>query len=188
MSDLITLLNQHRSFSEKSEAGELNIRPRLSTIVLTCLDARVEPAQLFKLELGDALVMRNAGGRITPAVMRDLAILSVLAANLPGAGGRPPELAIIHHTDCGMARLADGLIQHQVAQRLDLTDYDVAAMAVVDPTATVQSDIERLRQAPGAPDALVVSGLVYDVRRGTIEQVVSTGPLLASQVASDQVR
>ena len=71
---------------------------------------------------------------------------------------------------------------------VDLTDDDVAAMAVADPTATVQSDIERLRQAPGAPDAVVVSGLVYDVRRGTIEQVVATGPLRASQVASDQVR
>ncbi len=106
MSDLTTLLNQHQSFAQLFDGAALPIRPRLGPIVLTCLDARVDPAHLFQLEPGDALVLRNAGGRITPAVMQDLAILGVLGANLPGGGARAPELALIHHTDCGMGRLA----------------------------------------------------------------------------------
>ncbi len=180
--DLITLLDRNRSFAEQFTAGDLKISPRMSTILLTCLDARVDPAHLFGLGLGDALVMRNAGGRITPAVMRDLGILGVLAAAVsqPGSSPMRPELVIIHHTDCGMSRLAKPAIQGQVARRLGLSVDEVSAMAISDPTTSVQDDVERLRHTPGMPDQLVVSGFVYDVSNGTINQVVPPAPLRAS--------
>ncbi len=140
--DSITaLLDRNRSFAEQFEAGDLTIRPRLSTIILTCVDARVDPAHLFGLGLGDAVVIRNAGGRITPAVMGDLAVLGVLAANMPGAGAMQPELVVIHHTDCGMSRLANPAIQGQVATRLGLSMDEVAAIAITDPARTVQDDV-----------------------------------------------
>ena len=176
--DLTTLLDRNRSFAEQFAAGDLKMSPRMSTILLTCLDSRVDPAHLFGLGLGDALVMRNAGGRITPAVMRDLGILSVLAANMPGRAR--PELVVIHHTDCGMSRLAKPAIQEQVAARLGLGMDEVAAMAITDPARTVQDDVERLRHTPGTPDHLVVSGFVYDVSGGTINQVVPPAPLRVS--------
>ena len=163
--------------AEHFEAGDLAIRPRMSTIILTCLDARVDPAHLFRLGLGDAFVIRKTGGWITPGVLRDLAILGVLADNLPGPGTRQVELVVIHHTDCGMARLADPTIQQQVAERLGLTVDEVAAMAITDPTTTEQDEIERRRNLPGTPDQLVVSGLVYEVANGTITEVVSPAPL-----------
>ena len=174
------LLDRNRSFAEQFDAGDLAIRPRMSTIILTCLDARVDPAHLFGLGLGDALVIRNAGGWITPAVLRDLAILGVLAANMPGPSAMQLELVVVHHTDCGMARLANPAIQQQAADRLGLTVDEVAAMAITDPARTVQADIERLRATPGTPDQLVVSGLVYDVKNGTINQVVPPAPLRAT--------
>ena len=180
MSDVETLLDRNRRFAEQFEGGDLTIRPRMSTILLTCVDSRVDPAHLFELGLGDAVVLRNAGGRITPAVMGDLAILGVLAANMPGNGAMKPELVVMHHTDCGMARLAIPAVQQQVAKRLGLNEDEIAAMAVVDPSKTVQADIERLRQAPGTPDALIVTGLVYDVGNGTIDQVVPAAPLRAT--------
>jgi len=116
MTDLTALLDRNQSFAEQFDAGDLPIRPRMSTIILTCLDARVDPAHLFGLGLGDALVIRNAGGWITPAVLRDLrdlAILGVLAANMPGPSAMQLELVVVHHTDCGMARLANPAIQHR---------------------------------------------------------------------------
>ncbi len=174
------LLDRNRSFAERFEAGDLTIRPRMSTIILTCVDARVDPAHLFGLGLGDAVVIRNAGGRINPAVMRDLGILSVLAANMPGPGAMQPELVVIHHTDCGMSRLANPPVQEQVATRLGLTTDEVAAMAITDPATSVQDDLERLRNTPGTPDQLIVSGLVYDVSSGTINQVVPPAPLRAT--------
>ncbi len=174
------LLDRNRSFAEQFEAGDLTIRPRLSTIILTCVDARVDPAHLFGLGLGDAVVIRNAGGRITRAVMEELSILSVLAANMPGPGAMQPELVVIHHTDCGMCRLANPAIQEQVATRLGLSMDEVAAMAITDPARTVQDDIERLRNTPGTPDQLIVSGFVYDVSSGAISQVVRPAPLRAT--------
>ncbi len=179
MSDLTTLLDRNLAFAEQFDAGDLPIRPRMSTFILTCVDSRVDPVHLFTLGLGDAIVIRNGGGWITPAVLRDLAILGVLATNLPGAS-QQPELIVIHHTDCGMGRLANPTIQQQVAKRLGLTVDEVAAMAITDPTATVRDDIERLRQTPGTPAQLVVSGFVYDVADGTITQVVPPAPLRAT--------
>ena len=180
MADLTTLLDRNRSFAEQFEAGDLKILPRMSTILLTCVDARVDPAHLFGLGLGDAVVIRNAGGRITPAVIADLGILGVLAASAPGNSPRRPELVVIHHNDCGMSRLANPAIQEQVAKRLGLSVDEVAAMAITDPTKSVQDDVERLRQTPGTPDQLVVSGFVYDVRNGTIDQIVPPAPLRAT--------
>ena len=172
--DLTTLLDRNRSFAEQFEAGDLTIRPRMSTIILTCVDARVDPAHLFGLGLGDAVVIRNAGGRMTPAVMGDLGILGVLAAAFtqPGTSPRQPELVVIHHTDCGMSRLTNPAIQGQVAERLGLSVDEVSAMAISDPTTSVQDDVDRLRNTPGTPDRLVVSGFVYDVSNGTISQVI----------------
>ena len=180
--DLATLLDRNRSFTEQFAAGDLKISPRISTILLTCLDARVDPAHLFGLALGDAVVMRNAGGRITPAVMGDLGILGVLSAAFspPGTSLRQPELVVIHHTDCGMSRLTNPAIRGQVAERLGLSVDEVSAMAISDPTASVRDDIERLRRTPGTPDHLVVSGFVYDVSNGSINQVVPPAPLRAS--------
>ena len=178
--DLNVLLDRNRSFAEQFEAGDLNIRPRMSTIFLTCVDSRVDPAHLFGLAVGDAVVLRNDGGRITPAVMKDLAILGVLAANFSGTSPVQPELVVMHHTDCGMSRLANPAIQEQVAKKLGLSVDEVAAMAIIYPATSVQEDIERLRQMPGTPDQLVVSGLVYDVKTGRVDQVVPPAPLRAT--------
>ncbi len=171
------LLDRNRSFAEQFEAGDLPIRPRMSTILLTCVDSRVDPAHLFGLELGEALVMRNAGGRVTTAVVEDLTILGVLAANMPGPSKMKTELVILHHTDCGMCRFTNPELQRQAAERLDRSVDEIAAMAITDPAESVQSDIERLRSTPGIPDQLVVSGLVYDVKTGSINQVVPPAPL-----------
>ena len=180
--NLTTLLDRNRTFAEQFAAGDMKILPRMSTILLTCLDARVDPAHFFGLGLGDAVVIRNAGGRITPTVIRDLGILGVLTASFsePGTSPRQPELVIIHHTDCGMSRLANPTIKEQVAERLGLTVDQVSALAISDPTVSVRDDVERLRHTSGTPDHLVVSGFVYDVSNGTINQVVQPAPLRAS--------
>ncbi len=177
MSDVHVLVNRNRRFAEDFQDGGLSIRPRLSTFVLTCLDSRVDPARIFDLELGDAVVMRNAGGRVTDGVLRDLAVLGFLAASLPGAAGMKPELVVVHHTDCGMSRLADPEAQRAVGERLGIAPREVAAMAITDPALSVQDDIERLRRTPGVPDTLVVSGFVYDVADGTVTQVVAPAQL-----------
>ena len=174
MSDIAQLLEGNRRFSQQFAGRELAIRPRLSTIVLTCLDARVDPSHLFDLQLGDALIIRNAGGRINPGVLTDIAVLGLLAAMLSGDKAKPPELVVLHHTDCGMSRFADPAAQQALADRLGVgLDHVAETMAISDPAQSVRDDIERLSRTPGPPDTLVVSGLVYDTAHGTVEQIIA---------------
>ena len=178
MSDLPQLLERNRQFTAHFADGELPIRPRLSTVVLTCLDARVDPAHLFDLQLGDALVIRNGGGRINPGVLTDLAVLGLLSAALPGDKAMTLELVILHHTDCGMSRFADPAAKQALANRLGIESDQVAeTMAITDPAQSVRDDIARLSRTPGLPDTLVVSGLVYDTAHGTVEEIVASAPL-----------
>ncbi len=177
---LAALMDRNRRFAEQFEAGDLVIRPRLAMIILTCVDSRVDPTHLFGLELGDALVIRNTGGRVNRGVLGDLGVLGVVALDAPGRGSGQQELIIIQHTDCGMSRLADPTIQQQVAERLGLSVDEAAALAITDPAKSVQDDIEQLRQTPGIPDQLIVSGFVYDVKNGTLNQVVPPAQLRAT--------
>lgn len=170
MSDLQTLLDANRRIAVNFDKGDLPIRPRLTTILVSCVDARVDPAHIFDLDRGDAVVIRNAGGRITPEVQRELAVLGFLASQMPGASKVQPELVIIHHTDCGMSRLTNPTIQNAVSERLGIPHSDIEAMAIADPATTVRNDVEQLRQSPSAPIGLIVTGLVYDVTTGTVHE------------------
>jgi carbonic anhydrase len=110
-------------------------------------------------------------------VLTDLAVLGLLAASLPGNEKRAQELVILHHTDCGMSRFADPAARHDLADRLGLRPDEVAeTMAITNRADSVRADIARLRQAR-LPEALVVSGLVYDTADGTIEEIMPPAPL-----------
>ena len=87
-------------------------------LIVTCLDHRVDPAIVLGLQLGDAPVIRNAGGRVTQAVIDDIAYLAFLAEQLfggQGAADRLFEVAVVHHTQCGTGLLADPGFRHQAA-------------------------------------------------------------------------
>src|SRR5215468_4046648 len=131
--------------------------------VLGCVDSRVDPGDVLGLKLGEALVMRNIGGRITPATLREWALLGRLGQ------GRPPDghLVILHHTDCGIRRLAG--FPEQLAAFFEIPVADLGSKAVQDPYASVQIDVDIARHR--LPN-LLVSGLVYDVDTGLIEVVV----------------
>ena len=106
MSDLDTLYDRNEGFARTFDQGDLPILPRRPTIVLTCVDSRVDPAHFLGLELGDTLVLRNSGGRVTDDVEQGVALLSGMTRLV--AGDRAPRLslAIVHHTDCGLERIA----------------------------------------------------------------------------------
>lgn len=175
MSDLPALLQRNKKFAADFRHGDLPIRPRLSTIVLTCLDARVDPAHVLGLEPGDALVIRNAGGRVTPEVEQDIAILGFLAQRMAG-GGPPLEVMIMHHTDCGTERFADADVRQAASSSLGLDESRLEAMAIGDHGQSLRDDVARLQSARRMPDGFTVSGHLYDVRTGGISQVVGRSP------------
>jgi carbonic anhydrase len=132
--------------------------------VIGCVDSRVDPADVLGLKLGEAVVMRNIGGRVIPEALRTWALLGRLGAGQPPAGG---HLAILHHTDCGIRRLAS--YPEQLAAFFEIPVADLDSKAVDDPYTAVKIDVDIARHRL---PALLVSGLVYDVDTGLIEVVV----------------
>ncbi len=177
MSDLETLYERNQGFARTFDQGDLPILPRHPTIVLTCLDARVDPAHFLGLELGDTLVLRNAGGRVTDDVEQSLALLWGLG-RLVG-GDRAPELAlaIVHHTDCGLERLAAAGPRQALAQSTGLAPEVLERLAISDHEASLRTDIERLRASDLVPSQLEVSAHLYDVTSGRMTQLVGPAPL-----------
>jgi carbonic anhydrase len=145
--------------------------PAAQVVVLTCLDHRVDPAIVLGLQLGDAPVIRNAGGRVTQAVIDDIAFLAFLADQLFGdqdAGDTLFEVAVVHHTQCGTSLLADPEFRRQAVEATGIGDAALQASVVADPHATVRADVERLLASPSLSPKVSVSGHVYDIATGRV--------------------
>lgn len=151
--------------------------PTARMIVVTCLDHRVDPAITLGLKLGDAPVLRNAGGRVTQPVIEEIAYLAFLGQRLAGGPlteDNGIEVAVIHHTQCGTAFLADPGFRHEASEATGVDEAALEASAVGDPTSTVSADVERLLTSPLLPPMIGVSGHVYDIETGRVTTVVDT--------------
>jgi carbonic anhydrase len=174
MTKMTPLLERNEKFAKSYKPVRLGL-PAAKVVIVTCLDHRVDPAIVLGLELGDAPVIRNAGGRITTAVVDDIAFLACLVEQLSGGEGTTDQLfevAVIHHTQCGTAFLADTSFRHQVAEATGLPEATLEASIVADPQATVQADVERLLTAPSVSPKVSVSGHVHDIATGRLTTTV----------------
>jgi carbonic anhydrase len=164
-------LARNRAFAVAGGHEGQVIFPRLRLFVVACIDPRTDPAHFLGLDLSDALVLRNAGGRVTPEVIDDVAFIAQLAE---GAVPDGPlfEVAVVHHTQCGTGALVDDDFRRRYAERIGGNEAALRERAVLDPAATVRGDVELLRSAPQVPDRVRTSGHVYDVATGLVETVV----------------
>lgn len=169
MSNLKTLIDRNTQFVNDFNASELKALPKLRTIVLTCADARVDPAHIFNLQLGESLVMRNTGGRVTQDVIEEIGSIAFMVAKMDGPDPGPFELVIMQHTQCGAERFADPGFQKAL---MDQVGIDVSSLAIVDHEKSLADDIERLRNAPEIPGHIIVSGCIYDVKDGSVREVI----------------
>jgi carbonic anhydrase len=172
------LVRRNGEFAERNAVAGLGLLPAGQMIVLGCVDPRVDPAVVLGVRLGEAAVIRNIGGRVTPAALRTLALLGAIARG----GGQQPgggwNLVVVHHTDCGISRL----VGHPEALAAELgTSPDALDHAsLADPRASLVADLAALHANPMLPAGLIVSGLLYDVDTGRLETVVAPAPLGAS--------
>jgi carbonic anhydrase len=174
MTKMTPLLERNEQFTRTYTPAGLGL-PAAKLIIVTCLDHRVDPAIVLGLELGDAPVIRNAGGRVTQAVVDDIAFLAFLVEQLSGdeaATDTLLEVAVIHHTQCGTAFLADTNFRHQAAEATGLAEATLAASIVADPHQTVEADVERLLNAPSLSPKVSVSGHVYDIATGQVTTII----------------
>jgi carbonic anhydrase len=166
-----SVLERNRAFAAAGGHEGAVVFPNLRLFVITCMDSRVDPAHILGLVVSDAMVIRNGGGRVTKEVVEDVAFLCQIAE---GAVPDGPlfEVAVIHHTQCGAAALADDGFRQRYAERTGLDETALREYAVLDPAATVTHDVELLRSAPAISPRVTVSGHVYDVVSGLVETVI----------------
>ena len=168
MSEVDRLKEANASFAERFDKGNLEIPPARPLVILTCIDARVDPATSLGLDIGEAHVIRNAGGRATDDAIRSLLISSWLL------GTR--EFAVIHHTDCGMTKFTDPVLRDMIRDEAGV-EVDMEFLSFEDPEQSARDDVDAIRGTKGFPDGVTVSGHVYDVRTGRLHEVVGPSAL-----------
>ena len=184
-----SLSQRNKDFAaQQSAAGTLmpslpRALPNVKAIIIGCADMRVDPAHVFGLKPGEAVVMRNIGGRITPGLLEQLGLLGRIgevAGEIPGGGGEF-HIIVLQHTDCGITRLAGDT--DMVTRYFQIQEGELKTKAVTDPRAAVAIDVAALRRIPALPGDWVVSGLVYDVATGLVEIVVPPAPIRTAQIS-----
>src|SRR5215471_3909622 len=177
MNNLDAMLKRNKDFAaQQSAAGTLmpslpRSLPNVKAIIVGCADMRVDPAHVLGIKPGEAVVIRNIGGRITPGLLEQLALLGRIgevAGEIPGGGGEF-HLIVMQHTDCGITRLTGN--PDMLAHYFQIQESELNTKAVPDPRAAVRSDVALLRTIPALPNAWIISGLVYDVATGLVDVV-----------------
>jgi carbonic anhydrase len=169
-----------RSFGDK---GTLAMPPARHFAILTCMDARLDPARYSGLAEGDAHVVRNAGGRVTEDAIRSL----VISHKLLGTN----EWFVIHHPNCGMETFTDAVMRGLLEHSLDTAVLEGAGwrdvgktpgstegefidwLAIDDQEKSVVRDVRRLRSHPLVPGYIPIHGYVYDVATGRLREVAA---------------
>jgi carbonic anhydrase len=166
------------------EKGKLALPPARGFAVLTCMDARLDPAKYAGLTEGDAHVIRNAGGRASEDAIRSL----VISYKLLGTR----EFFVIHHTDCGMEFFTDEIMRGLLSSSLETAELTAQGfrdigkgpgsnageyidwLTIKDQAQAVTDDVERIRNHPLVPKSIPVHGFIYDVRSGTLTEVAGS--------------
>lgn len=161
MSTTDELLQNNRAYANDFDQGGLPMPPARKVAIVACMDARLDLYRLLGLQLGEAHVIRNAGGVISDDVIRSLAISQRLLGT--------EEIVLIHHTDCGMLTFNDDEVKDQIEQDTGVRP-SFAMEAFDDPAEDVRQSIRRIQASPFISKKNV-RGFVFDVDTGRLDEV-----------------
>lgn len=162
------LLLNHRAYERSfAEQGldRLQAPPREKVAILTCMDARMDPARIFGLAPGDAHVIRNAGGRASDDAVRSLVVSTLML------GVR--EVMVVQHTGCGLAAHSQQEIAAKVRSETGADAGGIDFLTFDNLRTTVERDVNHVRRSPYLPNGVVVVGFVYDVDNGRLGRITA---------------
>jgi carbonic anhydrase len=155
MSQIENVLSANRGYAA-ARANVTDARPGRHMAVVTCMDARIDVFAVLGLHLGEAHVIRNAGGRVTEDVLRSLALSShVLGVD---------TVVVMQHTKCGLAGVTDAELQR-------ITGADLGFFPIDDHAAALGEDIDLLTNTPYLAPLQVIAGFIYDVESGELDDI-----------------
>ena len=163
MSVIHNFIERNREFADKFRHGDKAMPPAQHLAVLTCMDARIHPEQAMGMDIGDAHMIRNAGGRASDDAIRSLVISTTLLGT--------EEFAVIHHTDCGMLTFTNDDLRKKLSEERGVDASAVDFLPFPDLEQSVRDDISTIKASPLLPDGVEVTGWVYDVKTGKISSV-----------------
>lgn len=163
MSYFENFLKANQAYVELHGDLHLSIKPKTKVAIVTCMDSRLHVAQALGLALGDAHILRNAGGRVTDDMIRSLVI------SQQQMGTR--EIVVLHHTDCGAQTFQNEEFQEHLKTELGVDVSGQDFLPFQDVEESVREDMQLLRECPLIPDDVVISGAVYDVDTGSMREV-----------------
>ena len=163
MSTTEELLKNNRQYAGAFDQGGKPMPPARKVAILTCMDARLHPERFLGLEIGDAHVIRNAGGRASDDALRSLVISSQLL------GTR--EYLVIHHSDCGMLTFSNDDLRSKLAADTGADASHIDFLPFSDLEDSVRDDVRRIRESPFVPADILVTGYIYDVNTGALTPV-----------------
>jgi carbonic anhydrase len=160
MSEVQEFQKANAAYASSFNKGNLPMPPGRHVAVLTCMDARLDPARFLGLEEGDAHVIRNAGGRASDDAIRSITISEQLLGT--------NEVVVIHHTDCGMLTFSNADLHKKLKQELNADAEHVDFLPFKDLEQSVRDDVATIKNSPFIPKNIEVSGFIYDVRSGRL--------------------
>lgn len=157
------ILSSNQKFAANFKGANLSAPPAKKIAVLACMDARISIKDILGLNLGDAHVIRNAGGIATDDAIRSL----IISHELLGT----EEFVVINHTDCGMAKFKEEELQKKISEKYNLNDSKLKFYTFVDLKENLKQQVNKIRSSPFFP-GVPVHGYIYDVKTGRLENVV----------------
>src|SRR5262249_45191621 len=157
------MLAHNARYAETFELRHLQAPPVRKLVILTCMDSRMDLEQLLGLQVGDAHMIRNAGGLATDDVIRSL----ILSTHLLGTRA----IAIIQHTECGLLSITDDQMRARLKSETGKDTSGLHFHAFTDLDRTTAEQIKRVREHPFLPKNIQVHGYIYDVKKGTLREV-----------------
>ncbi|MFW5458864.1 beta-class carbonic anhydrase [Streptococcus hyovaginalis] len=143
--------------------AHLPIKPKTKVAIVTCMDSRLHVAQALGLALGDAHILRNAGGCVTDDMIRSLVI------SQQQLGTR--EIVVLHHTDCGAQTFTNPAFHEQLHRDLGVDVSDMDFLPFINIENSVREDMQKLKDSPLIPEDVVINGAIYDVDTGRMTEV-----------------
>lgn len=164
MSRFDDFLANNKVFASQFPNAHIPTPPKKEVAIVSCMDVRIHIAQIFGLKLGDAHIIRNAGGRVTEDTIRSLVISEQLL------GTR--EIIVLHHTDCGLHGQDPKRLSQHLEKSLGALVRDMDFLPFSDLKESVTQDVLALKGSPLIPDTIIISGGIYDVDTGQVQEVI----------------